>query len=479
MAKLNEKQKLITLAGCALGLCLLAGGGVWWSKGLIEEEQKAIAAKRTEIAAADQKIAKIPEAEKQVVILRENLDFYVKILPADRDLNVFTRMLNTFQNQSGVHVEEFKPGTASRAAGKGAERFTRIEYGYDLTATLWQAMKFVNSIENYERFVSITSLTITSGDNQTNPKASPRVGDDVVHKIHLTMETYTYNGKATGQEVDIADYEERRVALREEIFKARTKLTVDKWEHKGQLGRRDIFVDPRELGGAQNGNVPSLDQQKILDQFVGEVAQVQDMLLRSKKADTVFEMFGLKNKAKETLAKMDVAIEEVNKKGLIVFQPLKYRWSKEVVEPVKAMHAVIENGDGLNKPDGDPYLSQAETDDLVTAMSKALQSGDLEDARSKYESIQSKLCPDTADRRHEQVVLARSLHTKAVTALDFRSLNLKIQGVLVNKGGRSGVLLNGEVYEEGEYVTDELFVSKVEEEQIRFVFRGLTLIRTL
>ena len=60
-----------------------------------------------------------------------------------------------------------------------------------------------------------------------------------------------------------------------------------------------------------------------------------------------------------------------------------------------------------------------------------------------------------------------------------RRINLKIQGVMVNQEGRSGVLVNGQVFEEGEYVSDELVVKAVQEEQVTFVFRGLTLIRTL
>jgi hypothetical protein len=50
---------------------------------------------------------------------------------------------------------------------------------------------------------------------------------------------------------------------------------------------------------------------------------------------------------------------------------------------------------------------------------------------------------------------------------------------VVSHGGRSGVLLNGEVYEEGDYISDDLLVKTVEEEQVWFVFRGLTLVRTM
>jgi hypothetical protein len=76
-------------------------------------------------------------------------------------------------------------------------------------------------------------------------------------------------------------------------------------------------------------------------------------------------------------------------------------------------------------------------------------------------------------------VQAKSWHHKAATALDFKALDLAIQGMVVNPSGRSGVLLNNEVYEEGDYVTEDLLLKLVEEEQVWFVFRGLTLVRTL
>ena len=37
MAKLSENQKLGVVAGVAVLLAGLGGGGVWWAKGLVEE----------------------------------------------------------------------------------------------------------------------------------------------------------------------------------------------------------------------------------------------------------------------------------------------------------------------------------------------------------------------------------------------------------------------------------------------------------
>ena len=94
MAKLTEKQKMLAVGGAALGICLIAGAGVVWASGLIEELEQTIEQKRTEIAAAEAKIAKVPSTEKEVVILRENLGEYVKILPEDQGLEDFVKMLS-------------------------------------------------------------------------------------------------------------------------------------------------------------------------------------------------------------------------------------------------------------------------------------------------------------------------------------------------------------------------------------------------
>src|SRR5437867_3502154 len=141
MAKLNEKQKLMAIGGGAFAICLLAGGGVWWAQGLIDELRANIDQKRTEIAAAEQKIARIPATEKEVIILRENLDEYVKILPETQRLNDFVKVLNQFEQQSGVVTVNFQPGKLIKSNSKDPEKFSRIEYQYEMTATLWQFVR--------------------------------------------------------------------------------------------------------------------------------------------------------------------------------------------------------------------------------------------------------------------------------------------------------------------------------------------------
>ncbi|HLQ37288.1 MAG TPA: type 4a pilus biogenesis protein PilO [Planctomycetota bacterium] len=476
MAKLNEKQKIWTVAGVGLGVCLIAGGGVYWAKGLIEDERKAIEAHKNEIAAAEQKIAKIVPTERDVIILRENLDDYVKILPNGRDLNAFVKVLNGFGQLSGIHATNITTPKGARANKN--ERFSRIEYQYDMTATLWQFMRFMNSIENYERFISITNFTITSGAKATNREADQHDGD-YVHEIKLTMETYTYNGSGSGQDVEIPNYADKRNDLREAIFKSIQRIRYDKYDHKGSLGRRDMFVDPRTESGPATG-VPLSEQKGLVDQAAADLKKLTELMQRylskDRDAPTIFERYNLEKALRDGIGVMQSRIDEVNAKNLVTNPTARRQWQQKVIEPLANLRKEF---DGKGGTGTDQYLSQTDMEQLLVEMKRDLEAGNLEDARGRFESVQAKLAVPSTDKRHELVVQAMALHLKTVTAIEFTKLDLKIQGVLVNHDGRSGVLLNGEVYEEGEYVRDDLLVKQVREEQVQFVYRGLTLVRTL
>ncbi len=474
MAKLTEKQKMLAVGGAALGICLIAGAGVVWASGLIEELEQTIEQKRTEIAAAEAKIAKVPSTEKEVVILRENLGEYVKILPEDQGLEDFVKMLNQFERSSGIQTINFQPSRPARKDGKVVERFERIEYQYELTATLWQFMKFINSIENYERLVSITDFAITP---VTARESETRDGD-VVHSIKLTMETYTYNPASTGQDVTIPDYNDKKDLLREEIVKRMQPIRLDRYEHRGSRGRRDIFVDPREREGQAEG-APIEEQRAILERYLGEVQRLRAVNLKLAKPDlTIFDQFTFERELKEGLTKLEEAVQEVTQKQQITSPTLRQRWVNEVVEPLADMKST--RGGKSEREMRDPYLSADEMQQLVDSMSQLLTEGDLQSASDRFEAISPRLLVPESDPRYSLAVAAKVLQVRVQTAIDFSALDLKIQGVVVNhEGGRSGVLLNGNVFEEGEYISDELMLRRVEEEQVWFVFRGLTLIRTL
>jgi len=471
MASWTQKKQLIAIGGGASLVCILAVVGVFYVDGEIGEIETTITQKQAAITAAQQKIAKIGGLEKEVIILRENLDEYVKVLPDSKELNGFVRMLTMFERQSGLVGTDLlqKP---TRAA-KGSERFALIEYSYEMTGTLWEFLKFINLLENYERFINIAEFSIHAGGKGKDDEM--RDGE-VVHKVKLTMQTYSYNGKAAGKEAEIPDYESQREALREEIFKRMQAIRIDKYDHKGRQGRRDVLVDPRMRGDLLGDGLSPSEQRAILERYIGEAKGLDEMMQRSRRQDTtLFDQYALEKALRDGLTKISADMEVDEKR--LTYAPYRVRWANEVARTVDALRGkVAKNQEDQRK--ADPFLPQKELEMLVAQLDADCKAGQLEEAKSRYELVATRLAVPPEDARHELAIAAKTWHTKAVTALDFSGMDLKIQGVVVDRSGRSGLLLNGEVYEEGEYVSDELLVKMVEEEQVWFVFRGLTLVRT-
>ena len=67
----------------------------------------------------------------------------------------------------------------------------------------------------------------------------------------------------------------------------------------------------------------------------------------------------------------------------------------------------------------------------------------------------------TKARDHREVeTVASDLRAKA--ALEFHAIPLMISGIIVNGKGEFGIILNKEVFQEGDWVTDQLFFESVE-----------------
>src|SRR5688572_8000659 len=333
MPNWTQKRMLVAIGGGAITICLSAAGGVYYTYGLIDEVEQQVAQKRDAVTAADAKIAQIPATEKDVIILRENLDEYVKILPDTGELNSFVRSLQAFDRQSGVQSTGLVP--RSKPNSKVVDRFTPIEYTYEMTGTLWQALKFMNLVENFERFISIKDFNITSGAKDR--RNDGREGGDVVHKINITLLTYQYNGKASGKEAVIPDYAAQKEALREAIYARMQTIRLDRYDHRGPGGRRDILVDPRERGGDFRTEGPTqAEQRAVLDRYVGEITKLREMMQRVKKSDTtLFEQYTLEKGLKEGIEKVQSEMD--GDASRVSYAPYRLRWAKEVVSPLEEL----------------------------------------------------------------------------------------------------------------------------------------------
>lgn len=474
MKRMSENQRLLLIAGITVLLCGAAGGGVYWVKSEAEAVREQIAHTDQEIAVAEAKIKRIPDLEKQVIILRENLKEYIKILPEKQELGPFLRAVNQFSGQSGIDMERFTPG---RVAGRKDAEFEEWTYTFEFKATLWQFLKFANFFENYERFVKVKSFQLTSGGGEQRGE-----GDfdeaEVQHKISMMVETYVYTGNAKGTDVIIPNYVAKQQALAEEILRNLTTIRIDRYEFRDSRGRRDIFVDPREFsyGARDGGGVPLQQQKKILDDFAEEIARLETLQKRTREDGiTIFERYNLERELKAGLDSMKEKIEKIDAQHSISYQPFKYQWVKRVGQPLEQLERNLV-ADG--RPQDDRFLPRKEVEGLVAAMTTDLETGELQSARDRFDAVQDRLRVPPEDDRAPLVEKLRDLYLRAGIALEFSGQRLDISGVVVNDEGRSGLILNGTVFQEGDYVNDDLLVKAVGREHVEFVYKGFTLMKT-
>jgi hypothetical protein len=191
---------------------------------------------------------------------------------------------------------------------------------------------------------------------------------------------------------------------------------------------------------------------------------------------TLFEQYALEKGIKEGIEGIESNITADQDR--VTYAPYRLRWAREVVTPFADLRTQIAMANVEPAAPTAPWRCGSSDNSSPTWTRTAAA------VSSKWRRTASRpWLPDSTCRRPIRVTSSWCRPSRCTPRpaprLDFKGMDLKIQGVVVNHDGKSGVLLNGDVYEEGDYVSDELLVKLVEEDQIWFVFRGLTLVRTM
>ncbi len=466
MAKLNENQRMLAIAGGGLLLCLAAGAGIWWANGLVDQEQEAIASQKQAIAAAQTKIAKIPQLMRDVIILRENVDTYTKILPNQAEVNDLLRLTNKFAGQAGVHLHDFVKATDGKRG-----KYSHYSYRMDLDATVWQFLKFINLYENYDRFFRVVNFTINAASDQDVTKALA-AGEDVVHRMSVVIETYVYTGQNGPDNVEIKNYKAMRDGLRDEIAKSARALHLERYEITDKIGRRDIFVDPRPTIGGTNlsDNSQALQRRRVED-FVAKVADVKALQELWQQPDQSYVTRARReNEFRTELQSLDDRADAMTPR--ITNQSLQARWNNEVLEPIAQMWRSL--GPTANNND-DGGLDESKIRALIQAMRSDVERGDFDAAVKRHNEFADRLKFPETDPRFALAERAMKLRLMIEAVAQFQAIPLDISGVVVFQQGRSGLLVNGKVYEEGEYLQDDLLLKSVQTESADFVFKGFSM----
>ncbi len=465
MAKLNDKQKIIVFASSAALLCAAAGGGVYWAKGLVEEKVAVIATDEQQVQTAKTKVAGIPKLEQDVIILRENVDAYTRILPDHTFVSDFLRVTNGFARHAGVTVPSFLKGTDGKRG-----KYSHYSYLLNVEGTLWQFLEFVNAFENHDRFIRVVSFNVKPADRDELDKAAV-TGDDPRHSYQLVVETYVYNGGAADSVVEIPKYPQKRERIREAITAGMDSLPLEAYQLGEVAGRRDIFLDPRaRIGGLSNGDNPRSLQLERIQEFMPRVSALVELRDRWEAESNYLVKQRLERQLRTEAERLDGDIARESPR--ITSASLLPSWNQDVVGPVGRILGQL---DGESGGQTEHLIGIEHIESMIADMRSAVRKNDFDTAIARHDALKERLVFEPDDPRAQLAVEAEMLRLNVEAAMDFAQISLDINGVVVFDEGRRGLLLNGSVFEEGDYVQDDLLLRRVGREEAEFVFRGFRL----
>ena len=175
-----------------------------------------------EKAAAQRLIDEIPTLRKEAKALSEQIEVYAEILPKEHEVrhDAFVETMDRFARETGLQILRADPFERKKApyrppppgAGKEAEKraappFSEHSYVFELVGPFPSFLRFLNKIENWDRFLAVEEIEInpegmakfgSAGSGSTTKKADDKeieAAQKPVKSIQLVVTTYTHTPK--------------------------------------------------------------------------------------------------------------------------------------------------------------------------------------------------------------------------------------------------------------------------------------------
>jgi Tfp pilus assembly protein PilO len=462
----RHHKAFLVFAGLLFAASAAGSWFTWKACGTLEVEAATLAG---QIGTMKKKVSGIDDLETEVIVLRENVAGYIRILPNDAEVNEFFRTISAFQRDSGITIDDLEPQRA-RTKLQTSQVFDRAEYKLKFTATFRQLLKFIERLENHERFVSISEVKVKAGKRDEKQAGEP------VHEVDLSLVTYVYLGDAAGKSVSIPAYDRKRDRLVDRIAEAREDLALERFQLLSDVMRRDPLVDPRPRRDEAGRNGQGLEDQRALFNRVTarllEAGQVLDLMAETK---NVIREMELRVSAINMVAELQGQADEVGARGGFTDALLRRDWEKKVLPDLAKLRERVGGQTapegGAGRPTRVRQLEQA-----LAAMEAHYEAGDYAACVKDFELIRISAAASGADPRVVELEgQMERYYLAAQTAVEFGKKQLDVTGLVVEAGAESVAIINHVVYRAGEAVEDDLVLVEIHEDRLVFEYRGVPL----
>jgi Tfp pilus assembly protein PilO len=493
-ARAGDPKKKRRVAMFASGVVAFLGLGYLcyadWTT--LQETREFVETERKKLDFAVREIAQTQAVEDKVILLRETVREYVRILPDDKEINAFVDQLAQFGKKSGVRVTKLDDGDArarvARGRGAAVAAFDRVVYKIGAEGDVEQLLEFLDMFENHERFVRIASFKVESAEKggRSTPTEEPtglepEFASGPGHKVHLELETYVYNPKVRAQQPVVIPGEARKLerlrAASGETADARRDLALASYVREAKPKRRDVFRDPRKPAPKDPGLDP--ETKKAMDAlFVKLKAGLDDAIAAAADEAKQKSLVGRLRASAETdrkLAAFESLIRDAEAGTPELFVGLAKRVESELT-PAYAKLAQGRAAASRRSALGREYVVEA-----TAKIREAVASRRYDEAAAVFEDLKRRRS-GAADVDYEDLFEeARGLAERAEAEAAFDLKNVEFGGVVVyrDRPERSVVIINGRPFMPGDRLDEETTVVGITSAEVVFEYRGRSLVRAL
>src|SRR5450631_1798077 len=170
MANFNEISG-IKQWGAALGVAVLLTGALYFTLFKSQRETNATAqanldTKLRENAELESYRPKLVDIERQLASLKQQLDIERKIVPDEKEVPGFMKMMNAEAAKAGVELRRY---TAKPTAAK--DFYTEVPFEMELDGPYYSMLNFFDKVGKLERIVDVTGLQVATTKKPTDAKA--------------------------------------------------------------------------------------------------------------------------------------------------------------------------------------------------------------------------------------------------------------------------------------------------------------------
>jgi len=128
--------------------------------------QAALETKRKENAELEAYRPKLAEMERQLASLKQQLEIERRIVPDEKEVDGFMRMLDAEASKAGIEIRRY---TSQPVAQK--DFYTEVPFEMELDGPYYSMLNFFDRVGKLERIVNVSNLLVASTRKPADAKA--------------------------------------------------------------------------------------------------------------------------------------------------------------------------------------------------------------------------------------------------------------------------------------------------------------------